>query len=102
MKKIVALLLVALMLSTAVFAEDIILIAPNPNAAKTVTVRVESPEETLFCGPVTIAEGTSVLDVVEAAFAQGSIDYTVAVSPYGGSYITLDLQRLRGGRLVFC
>ncbi len=88
MKKIVALLLVALMLSTAVFAEDIILIAPNPNAGKTVTVRVESPEETLFCGPVTIAEGASVLDVAEAAFAQADIDYTVAVSPYGGSYIT--------------
>ena len=35
MKKIVALLLVALMLSTAVFAEDMMVISPNP-FAKTV------------------------------------------------------------------
>ena len=37
MKKIAAFLLAVLMLSTAVFAEDIILIAPNP-AAKTVSL----------------------------------------------------------------
>ena len=32
MKKLIALLLAAMMLSTAVLAGDIILIAPNPNA----------------------------------------------------------------------
>ena len=89
MKKIVALLLVALMLSTAVLAADPpLLIAPNPNAGKTVTVRVESPEGNLFYGKVPVEEGNSVLDAAEKAFAQADIEYTVAVSPYGGSYIT--------------
>ena len=49
MKKIVALLLVALMLSTAVFAGEMLVIAPNPNAGKTVTVRVESPDIPAAC-----------------------------------------------------
>ena len=88
MKKLIALLLAAMMLSTTVLAGDMILIAPNPNAAKTVTVRVEGPEGNLFYGSVPVAENTSVLDVAEAAFKEGGIDYTVAVSPYGGSYIT--------------
>ena len=88
MKKLIVLLLAAMMLSTAVLAGDIILIAPNPNARKAVTVRVESPEGNLFYGSVPVAENTSVLDVAEAAFKEGGIDYTVAVSPYGGSYIT--------------
>ena len=88
MKKIVALLLVALMLSTAVFAGEMMVIAPNPNAGKTVTVRVESPEGNLFYGKVPVEEGNSVLDAAEKAFAQADIEYTVAVSPYGGSYIT--------------
>lgn len=88
MKKLIALLLAAMMLSTAVLAGDIILIAPNPNAQKTVTVRVESPEGNLFYGTVPVTENTGVLDVAEAAFKESGIDYTVSVSPYGGSYIT--------------
>ena len=88
MKKIVALLLVALMLSTAVFAGDILLIAPNPNAAKSVTVQIEGKDGNLFYGKVPLAEGDSVLQVAEKAFEQSGIEYTVAASYYGGSYIT--------------
>ena len=91
MKKILAMLLAVLMLasmSAAVFAEDIILIAPNPNAAKTVTVQIEGKDGNLFYGPITVEAGENVLSAVEKAFAQSGIDYTVAVSPYGGSYVT--------------
>ena len=70
MKKIAAFLLVALMLSTAVFAEDIILIAPNPFAgAKTVTARIEGIEGNLFCGEIALSGDNSALAVAEAAFA---------------------------------
>ena len=89
MKKIAAFLLVALMLSTAVFAEDIILIAPNPFAgAKTVTARIEGIEGNLFCGEIALSGDNSALAVAEAAFAQAGIEYETSVSPYGGSYIT--------------
>lgn len=88
MKKIIALLLVALMLSTAVFAEDVILIAPNPLAAKTVTVQIEGKDGNLFYDTVTLDEGDSVLQAVEKAFVMGEMEYAVAESPYGGSYIT--------------
>ncbi len=89
MKKIAAFLLAALMLSTAVFAEDIILIAPNPFAgAKTVTARIEGIEGNLFYGDITLSGDNSVLTVAEAAFTQAGIEYETSVSPYGGSYIT--------------
>ena len=89
MKKIAAFLLAVLMLSTAVFAEDIILIAPNPLAGgKTVTVRVEGVEGNLFYGDIALSGDNSVLTVAEAAFTQAGIEYETSVSPYGGSYVT--------------
>ena len=60
--------------ATVLAADPPLLIAPNPNAGKTVTVRVESPEGNLFYGKVPVEEGNSVLDAAEKAFAQADID----------------------------
>lgn len=88
MKKIVALLLVALMLSTAVFAGEMMVIAPNPNAGKTVTVQIEGTDGNLFYGKVKLEEGDTALQIAEKAFVQGDLTYTVSESLYGGSYIS--------------
>lgn len=89
MKKIAAFLLAALMLSTAVFAEDIMVIAPNPFAGgKTVTVSIEGMDGNLFYGDIPLEGDNSVLTVAEAAFAAAGVEYETSVSPYGGSYIT--------------
>ena len=55
MKKILAMLLTVLMLSTmcTAFALDVILIAPNPNAApKTVSLQVEGVAGSIYAGEV--------------------------------------------------
>lgn len=89
MKKIAAFLLAALMLSTAVFAEDIMVIAPNPFAGgKTVTVSIEGTDGNLFYGDIPLEGDNSVLTVAEAAFAAAGIEYETSMSPYGGSYVT--------------
>lgn len=91
MKKLIAFVLAAMLLTTACFAAggDIILIAPNPNAApKTVTVRVEGLEGSLGMVTVALNGDNSALWAIEQALNQLELDYTVAESPYGGSYIT--------------
>ena len=99
MKKIVALLLVALMLSTAVFAEDIILIAPNP-AAKTVSVRVEGVTENLYDGKIAWTEGMTALSALETVLAEAGVEYVIKDSQYGGKYVSAvgaDVEGAFGG-----
>ena len=88
MKKIIALLLVALMLSTAVFAEDIILIAPNPNAAKTAELQVIGPEGQLLHVTPALGENATALSVLQEALKEANISCAVAESSYGGSYVS--------------
>lgn len=100
MKKLIALLLVALMLSTAVFAEDIILIAPNPNAVKTVSVRVEGVTGNLYDGSVAWAEGMTALSALETALTDAGVEYVIKDSQYGGKYVSAvdgDVEGTFGG-----
>lgn len=87
MKKIAAFLLAALMLSTAVFAEDMMVIAPNP-LAKTVRIRVEGIENNLFDGTVAWTEGMTVLSAMETALTGAGVEYVIKESPYGGKYVS--------------
>ena len=99
MKKIVALLLVALMLSTAVFAEGIILIAPNP-AAKTVSVRVEGVTENLYDGKIAWTEGMTALSALETVLTEAGVEYVIKDSQYGGKYVSAvgaDVEGAFGG-----
>ena len=80
MKKLIALLLTVLMLSTmcTAFAEDIILIAPNPNAApKTVSLQVEGIEGNVYYGEVAWTEGATALSVLETALKDAKVEYVV-------------------------
>lgn len=99
MKKFVALLLVALMLSTAVFAEDMMVISPNPNA-KTVSVRVEGVSTSLFDGTVAWTEGMTALSALEAALTGAGVEYVIKDSQYGGKYVSAvgaDVEGAFGG-----
>ena len=87
MKKLIAFLLAAMLLSTACFAAggDIILIAPNPNAApKTVSLQVEGIEGNVYYGEVAWSEGATALSVLETALKDAKVEYVVKDSPYGG------------------
>ena len=89
MKKLIAIVLTVLMLSTTVLAGNVLLIAPNPNAApKPVKVQVEGVDGTLGTVSVNLGEDNSALWVIQQALEELNIDYTVAESPYGGSYIS--------------
>ena len=90
MKKLIAFLLTVLMLSTmcTAFAEDIILIAPNPNAApKTVSLQVEGIEGNVYYGEVAWTEGATALSVLETALKDAKVEYVVKDSQYGGKFV---------------
>ena len=103
MKKLIAFLLTVLMLSTmcTAFAEDIILIAPNPNAApKTVSLQVEGIEGNVYYGEVAWTEGATALSVLETALKDAKVEYVVKDSQYGGKYISSigkDVEATYGG-----
>jgi len=103
MKKLIAFLLTVLMLSTmcTAFAEDIILIAPNPNAApKTVSLQVEGIEGNVYYGEVAWTEGATALSVLEEALKSIQMDYVIKDSQYGGKYISSigkDVEATYGG-----
>ena len=103
MKKLIAFLLAAMLLSTACFAAggDIILIAPNPNAApKTVSLQVEGIEGSVYYGEVAWTEGATALSVLETALKDAKVEYVVKDSPYGGKYISSigkDVEATYGG-----
>lgn len=91
MKKILAMLLTVLMLSTmcTAFALDVILIAPNPNAApKTVSLQVESVAGSIYAGEVVWSEGATALSVLESALTEAGVEYVIKDSQYGGKYIS--------------
>ena len=91
MKKLIALLLVALLLTGTVFAaEDVLLIAPAPGAAAPadITVHVIAPEGTLLHTTVPMTEGANALSVLQTALKAADMTCTVADSYYGGSYVT--------------
>ena len=70
MKKLIALLLVAVMLTGTVFAaEDVLLIAPAPDAAAPadITLHVIAPEGTLLHTTVPMTEGANALSVLQTA-----------------------------------
>ena len=90
MKKLIAFLLAAMLLSTACFAagSDIILIAPNPNAApKTVSLQVEGIEGSVYYGEVAWSEGATALSVLETALKDAKVEYVVKDSQYGGKFV---------------
>ena len=90
MKKLIAFLLAAMLLSTACFAAggDIILIAPNPNAApKTVSLQVEGIEGNVYYGEVAWSEGATALSVLETALKEAKVEYVVKDSQYGGKFV---------------
>ena len=90
MKKFLAMLLTVLMLSTmcTAFAEDMLVIAPNPNAAPaSVTLQVEGAAGNVYYGEVALTEGDTVLSVLEAALAEAGVALEVKDSQYGGKYI---------------
>ena len=90
MKKLIAFLLTVLMLSTmcTAFAEDIILLAPNPNAApKTVSLQVEGIEGNVYYGEVAWTEGATALSVLETALKDAKVEYVVKDSQYGGKFV---------------
>ena len=103
MKKLIAFLLAAMLLSTACFAAggDIILIAPNPNAApKTVSLQVEGIEGNVYYGEVAWSEGATALSVLETALKDAKVEYVVKDSQYGGKYISSigkDVEATYGG-----
>lgn len=103
MKKLIAFLLTVLMLSTACFAagDDIMLIAPNPNAApKTVSVQVEGIAGNVYSGQVAWTEGATALSVLEEALKTVQMDYVIKDSQYGGKYISSigkDVESTYGG-----
>ena len=91
MKKILAMLLTVLMLSTmcTAFALDVILIAPNPNAApKTVSLQVEGVAGSVYAGEVVWSEGATALSVLESALTEAGVEYVIKDSQYGGKYIS--------------
>ena len=103
MKKLIAFLLAAMLLSTACFAAggDLILLAPNPNAApKTVSLQVEGIEGSVYYGEVAWTEGATALSVLETALKDAKVEYVVKDSPYGGKYISSigkDVEATYGG-----
>ncbi len=103
MKKLIAFVLAVMMLSTACFATggNVILIAPNPNAApKTVSVQVEGIAGNVYSGKVAWTEGATALSVVETALADTKVEYVIKDSPYGGKYISSigkDVEATYGG-----
>ena len=101
MKKLIAFVMAAMLLSTACFAAggDIMLIAPNPNANK-VTLQVEGIEGNVFYGKVTLTEGATALSVLEEALKSIQMDYVIKDSQYGGKYISSigkDVEATYGG-----
>ncbi len=90
MKKLIAFVLAAMMLSTVCFAAggSTILIAPNPNATpKTVTLQVEGVEGNVYYGEVAWSEGATALSVLETALSEAKVEYVVKDSQYGGKFV---------------
>ena len=92
MKKIIAIVMTVLMLSTmcTAFAGNVLLISPKPTtaASKSVEVHVEGMEGSLGTVHVNLGGDCSAMWAIEQALNELDIPYTVAESPYGGSYIT--------------